>query len=262
MSPRLSPTTPLGAGQLMRYSTAPIATVLYVVHEAPEAVATYWLATARGSLLSPEGADRQIKRFEGSRSEGVLLTGAMRRQMALQEAAAVSPIDNLATAELSMEARAAAFRRYDRHMRRLAEIGLLHRCSRADAATLYLRPHGLGEPCVWTDCPIGVFTLPASYRKTPRVVAKDTPRLSERHPTSLGTGGDLDSSESAVRPAAMAERPKTPGVVHNKAATKAERGMSLSPAEEEEEGEEREIHAALPEIAELVERQLALQLKE
>ena len=147
-------------------------------------------------------------------------------------------------------------------MRRLAEIGLLHRCSRAGAATLYLRPHTVGDPCVWTDCPIGVFTLPASYRKTPRVVAKDTPRLSERHPTSLGTGGDLDSSESAVRPAAMAERPKTPGVVHNKAATKAERGMSLSPAEEEEEGEEREIHAALPEIAELVERQLALQLKE
>lgn len=120
-------------------------------------------------------------------------------------------------------------------MRRLAEIGLLHRCTRAGAATLYLRPHALGDPCVWIDCPIGVFTLPTSYRTTPGVVANDTPRLSERHPTSLGTGGDPDSRQSSLRPAAMAEPPTTPDVVHNHAAMSAEQVMGLSPQEEEEE---------------------------
>lgn len=140
VSRRLSPTTPLGAGQLARYSAAPVATVLYLMNAAPGAIGTYWLATARGDLLSPEGTRRPVRRFEGERSGGVLLTATVRTQLAMHEYLHGLPSEPgaLQVHDLSLTARRYALRAYQRRLQQLADIGLLHRCTRAGVATLYL----------------------------------------------------------------------------------------------------------------------------
>jgi hypothetical protein len=248
----VTPTTPLTPGQLRRHSPAPTSTILYVIHEAPASLEAYVLASARGDLLPPDGnTGRELERGESARSEGVLLRAPVRQQLALTLAAAKLPTDELTAAELPMRERRNAERDFQRSLQRLGEIGLLHRCTRVDEATLYLRPHTVGEWCAWAGCPGGTFAPRPRYRTTPSVVANDTHGRSERHPVSLA---DRET------------RSPTPlTAISNKAATKAEqkgggkwskKGGTEGSTAIGAIGESRAV-----DLAELVARQVSVQLE-
>ena len=233
MSRRLTPTTPLGDGQLARYSAAPVATVLYLINAAPGAIGTYWLATARGDLLSPEGKQRQVRRFEGERSGGVLLSAPVRAQLAMHEYLHGLPSEPgaLRVQDLSLTARRYALRAYQRRLQQLADVGLLHRCTRSGVSTLHLVPHTSGDPCDWAECPIGMFG-----RASRGDAVSVTPRRSERHEMTLETGQHVAEPENPVSPAETAVARTSRGDADNRLLRRMNEGCESA---EEQEAMER-----------------------
>ena len=222
---------PLTERQFGRYSAVPISTILHVQRHAPDAVATYWVASARGDMLAPEGTRRQLNRFEGERSPGVLLTPAHRAQLAHLERLWSPRLDR---AKPETDHRRSGARAYQRRLQQLAEAGVLHRCTRAALITLYFEPRQDGDECAWRDCPIGVFeTASRPIRASRGGTSSVTRRRSQRHAVTLETGLQTDEVESTASPAGTAVARASRDDAEQRLQRRMEQGCTSSVAEKE-----------------------------
>jgi hypothetical protein len=231
---RLQATDPLTAGQLDRYSMVRISTIMHVLHDAPGALATYWLGTARGDLLSPEGTQRKLELGEATRSGGMILSHSMRAQLALLEYLRSKYAGELGTWETSLlplKERRLAQRNYDRRLNHLAEAGLLHRCVVGGNATLYFAPHRSGDDCEWANCPTGTFE-PRS-RASRHDAQSVTRGRSECHAMTVEPGTGTGEEESLVLPAALVSEGPSPDDASTRLLLRLEEGTEqLTPEQE------------------------------
>jgi hypothetical protein len=206
---------------------------------------TYLTITALGTLIGENGTDEKLTSNESPIA--VLLSPQRRRQLALQIEAARSSVIDLKAAELPVEKRHTAERRFREHLRVLGEHGLVHRCMNRGDHTVYLHPHDEGAGCEWADCPSGVFSKPANGGRTAALTAAAPP------PNDAATAAtpirEASEGESSLLPAGRAETKRRPHRRSEHIAAKTEQVLHRTPEEQEALGRVKTMFNAVDQAA-------------